>query len=85
MSRYYFQSSSTTVDEKTWTEIKKDFQGNFVVTGGGDSGTILNRQMKEYASKGEPLTDPTLFENGIRVLKARRQPMTQTLLWWILL
>lgn len=32
------------------------------MTGGGDTGTILNRQMKEYASKGEPLTDPTLFE-----------------------
>lgn len=47
----FFKSSSTTVDEKTWTEIKKDFQGNFVVTGGGDSGTILNRQMKSMLPK----------------------------------
>lgn len=58
-----FKTSHTWVDENVWTNVKKDFIGNFVVTGGGEAGQRLNAQLKQYASKGEPLTDETLFDN----------------------
>lgn len=58
----FFKTSHTWVDEKVWSEVKKDFQGNFIVTGGGVTGDYLNAQLKKYAAKGEPLTDPELFD-----------------------
>lgn len=58
----FFKKTATSVDEKLWTEIKKDFKGEFKVTGGGARGERLNQQLKEYASKGEPLLDQTLFD-----------------------
>lgn len=58
----FFKKSHTWVDEEVWTDVKKDFVGNFVVTGGGLAGERLNSQLKLYASKGEPLMDDTLFD-----------------------
>ena len=58
----WFKKSSTTVDEKVWTEIKKDFEGQFHVSGGGEYGKRLNEEFDKYVSKGEPLQDQTLTD-----------------------
>ena len=48
--------------EKVWTEIKKDFEGQFHVSGGGEYGKRLNEEFDKYVSKGEPLQDQTLTD-----------------------
>lgn len=58
----WFKKSSTTVDEKVWTEIKRDFEGQFHVSGGGEYGKRLNEEFDKYVSKGEPLQDQTLTD-----------------------
>lgn len=57
----FWKKTSTSVDEKLWTEVKKDFIANFEVTGGGEKGKNLNEALKATASKGEPLSDPDLI------------------------
>ena len=57
----FWNSTTTSVDENTWTEIKKDFIANFEVTGGGDKGKALNFALQATASKGEPLSNPDLI------------------------
>lgn len=57
----FFKKSQTWVDEKVWTDVKTSFQGSFKVRGGGTIGDQLNNQFKQYADKGQPLTDETLF------------------------
>lgn len=59
----FIKTSTSIVDENTWTEIKKDFKGSFIVTGGGQAGMLLNQELKKYASAGQPLTDSKLFDN----------------------
>ena len=58
----FISTSASIVDEKTWQEVKKSFEGYFNVSGGGDAGIRLNSELQKYANVGEPLTDPTLFE-----------------------
>ena len=58
----FISASASIVDENTWTEIKKDFEGSFEISGGGDAGDRLNKEFEQHANKGEPLTDPTLFD-----------------------
>lgn len=65
----FFKKTSTSVDEKVWTDIKRDFKGSFSVTGGGAAGQRLNSQLDMYAAKGEPLTDPTLFDKWYACFK----------------
>ena len=57
----FWKKTSTSVDEKLWTEVKKDFIADFEVTGGGEKGKNLNEALKATASKGEPLSDPDLI------------------------
>lgn len=57
----FWKSSTTSVDEKSWNEIKKDFIASFKVSGGGDKGKALNEALQSTASKGEPLSDPDLI------------------------
>jgi len=57
-----WESSSSSVDERSWTEIKKDFIGNFVVAGGGAVADKLNYEFKTHASKGEPVTNSELYD-----------------------
>ena len=57
----FWKSSSTSVDEKAWAEIKKDFIAEFKVTGGGKTGEGLNAALQATASKGEPLSNPDLI------------------------
>jgi hypothetical protein len=57
----FWKKTSTSVDEKLWTEVKTDFIAEFEVTGGGESGKILNDALKATACKGEPLSDPDLI------------------------
>lgn len=57
----FWKSTTTSVDEKMWTEIKKDFIADFEVSGGGKNGEALNYALAETANKGEPLTDPELI------------------------
>ena len=57
----FWKKTSTSVDEKLWTEVKKDFIADFEVTGGGEKGKSLNDALKATASKGEPLSDPDLI------------------------
>lgn len=59
---FFKRKTYTSVDEKTWTDIKQSFEGNFIVSGGGSVGVTLNNQLKQYAAKCEPLTDETLFD-----------------------
>lgn len=57
----FWKKTSTSVDEKLWKEIKKDFIADFEVTGGGEKGKNLNNALKATANKGEPLSDPDLL------------------------
>lgn len=57
-----FKTSHTWVDEKVWTDVQRDFQGNFKVSGGGLTGDRLNNELQHYASMGLPMTDDSLFE-----------------------
>lgn len=57
----FWKKTSTSVDEKIWQEVKKDFIAYFEVTGGGDKGKMLNSALQATASKGEPLSDPDLI------------------------
>lgn len=57
----FWKKTSTSVDEKLWTEVKKDFIADFEVTGGGEKGNNLNNALKATACKGEPLSDPDLI------------------------
>ena len=58
-----FKKSWTNVDENVWTEVKKDFKSNYEVTGGGQAGETLNRQLHDRAAKGIPLESSDLFDN----------------------
>ena len=58
----FIKKSWTEVDEKTWTEIKRDFQARYQVTGGGQIGQTLNAKLKACGEQNIPLDDPTLFE-----------------------
>lgn len=53
----FWSSSTTTVDQKVWQEIQKDFTGSFMVSGGGEKGQKLNAALKASACKGEPLAE----------------------------
>ena len=57
----FWKKTSTSVDEKLWAEVKKDFIADFEVTGGGEKGNSLNDALKATACKGEPLSDPDLI------------------------
>ncbi len=57
----FWKKTSTSVDEKLWTNVKKDFIAEFEVTGGGEKGKDLNDALKATACKGEPLSDPDLI------------------------
>ncbi len=57
------KKSWTDVDEKVWTEIKRDFQSNYEVRGGGQAGETLNNKLKECAAQGIPLESSDLFDN----------------------
>lgn len=57
----FWKKTSTSVDEKLWAEVKKDFIADFEVTGGGDKGRDLNAALRATACKGEPLSDPDLI------------------------
>ena len=57
----FWNISSTSVNEKLWKEISKDFIASFKVTGGGDKGRLLNAALQETASKGVQLKDPGLI------------------------
>lgn len=59
----FFKTSASTVDENTWTEIKKDFKGNMYVAGGGEYAERLNKEFQLHASKCEPITDESLFND----------------------
>ena len=50
-------SASTSVSEKTWSEIQQDFEGNFEVSGGGTAGDVLNKALADAMKKGQPLTE----------------------------
>ena len=59
----FVSKSSTSIDEKVWTEIKRDFQARYEVVGGGKAGDILNQQLRDFADKNEPLENSDLFTN----------------------
>ena len=42
----FISTSASIVDEKTWQEVKKSFEGNFNVSGGGDAGIRLNSELQ---------------------------------------
>ena len=52
----FWNASATTADEKTWTDIKRDFIADFEVSGGGEAGRVLNEELKRTASQGIPMT-----------------------------
>lgn len=58
----FFKKSWTEVDEKTWTDIQRDFQARYEVTGGGKIGQTLNEKLKVCGEQNVPLDDPTLFD-----------------------
>lgn len=58
-----FKKNSTSVNEKTWTDVKRDFKGKFYVEGGGIYGTRLNNALNECISQGTPIADERLFDN----------------------
>lgn len=62
----FWKKTSTSVDEKVWKDIKKDFIAYFEVSGGGAKGKELNSALQATASRGEPLSNPdliTLWQN----------------------
>ena len=57
----FWKKTSTSVEEKIWKEVKKDFIANFEVTGGGNKGKVLNDALQISANRGEPISDPDLI------------------------
>jgi hypothetical protein len=45
------------VKEKTWSDIKEDFIGNFRVSGGGKKGVELTNLFDTYCNKGIAMPD----------------------------
>ena len=58
----WFKKTSTTVDEKVWSEVKKDFEGQFHASGGGEYGKRFNEELEKAVANGEPLDDPNLAD-----------------------
>ncbi len=57
----FWKKTATSVEEKIWQEVKKDFIGSFEVTGGGNKGKALNDALQVSANRGEPISDPDLI------------------------
>jgi hypothetical protein len=51
------KKSASTVKEKTWSDIKEDFIGNFRVSGGGKKGVELTNLFDTYCNKGIAMPD----------------------------
>lgn len=64
-----FKSQATDVDEKTWADIKKDFEGSFKVSGGGSAAERLNSAMQGQIRRGEPFSHPELFDKWYECFK----------------
>ncbi len=58
----FIETSTTTIDEKTWTDIQRDFKARYQVSGGGNVGIELNNQLRSCGEKNQPLENPELFE-----------------------
>jgi nitrous oxide reductase accessory protein NosL len=58
----FIKKSWTEVDEKTWTDIKTDFNARYQVSGGGKVGIELNKQLKNCSEHNVPLEDPMLID-----------------------
>lgn len=51
------KKSASSVSQEKWEEIKKDFSGNFRVSGGGAAGNHLAAVFEEYCNQGDPIPD----------------------------
>ena len=60
----FVKKSTTSVEEKTWQEIKTDFEANFHIRGGGTIGETLERKLQDLSTKGIMLSasDGPLFQ-----------------------